>query len=60
LKGGILVENNVLFTQFFDWIKKINDNKYINKGSRTSFAKYIGFFNIDNGSPLEKHNKTNL
>ena len=49
-KGGIFVESNVLFTQNFNWLKSINYNKYVNKGSIYSTAKYVGFFDIDHGT----------
>lgn len=33
---------------------------YANKGSGRVRAKYFGFFDIDHGSLLEKHNKTGI
>jgi hypothetical protein len=51
---------NVLFTQNFDWIKDINKNKYVNRGDINIRAKYIGFFNIDHGTLIEKHNKVGV
>jgi hypothetical protein len=56
-KGGIVVESNILFTQNFNWLKYIKYNKYVNKGSIHSRAKYVGFFDIDHGTELKKFNK---
>jgi hypothetical protein len=56
-RGGIFVEPNVLFTENFDWLKAINKNRYANVGSINTRAQYVGFSDIDHGTPYEKHNK---
>lgn len=57
-KGGVFAEKNVLFTQKADWLKHVSKNPYANRGSATAQTQYVGFFDIDHGSAIEKRNKS--
>ncbi len=55
--GGVLIAKDLLLTEDFTWIKDIASNPYVNRGNLRSKPQYIGFFDINAGSLMEKVKK---
>lgn len=55
--GGIVIDKNIILTEDFHWLERINDNIYVNRARKDSKAQYFGFFNIDFGPFFSKANK---
>jgi hypothetical protein len=56
--GGVLISKELVLTEDFNWIEEIGKNPYVNRGSREAKPQYIGFFDINAGSIMEKVNKS--
>jgi len=51
-KGGIITTDKFIITENFDWIRKIKDNIYINKGDHEMEPQVVGFYSPYYSSPL--------
>lgn len=50
----------MFFAETFEWLKDIERNIYVNKGSPNVKAKYFGFFEVDHAPYIHKVNKTGV
>jgi hypothetical protein len=56
-KGGVVMEKNLILTQDFTWLERINENVYVNRARKDSKAQYFGFFNLNFGTFYSKAEK---
>ena len=50
----------MFFVESFEWLKEIERNVYVNKGSAKVKARYFGFSDLDHGPTIQKFNKTGV
>jgi hypothetical protein len=56
-QGGIITTDKFIITETFDWLRDIQQNIYINKGTPHTIPQVVGFYSPYYSSPLEKQNK---